>query len=86
MTIADAENPGDSGGEVVVTGSRIVRDGYAAPTPVTVLGAAEIAAQAPANIADFVNTLPSIAGSGTAGTNSGGLSNGVAGINSISLS
>jgi outer membrane receptor protein involved in Fe transport len=85
VTVADAENPGDAGGEVVVTGSRIVRDGYAAPTPVTVLGAAEIAAQAPANIADFVNTLPSIAGSGTAATNSGGLSNGVAGINSISL-
>ncbi|WP_286773622.1 MULTISPECIES: TonB-dependent receptor [unclassified Sphingomonas] len=80
---------GDEGatpkGDIVVTGSRIVRDGYAAPTPVSVLGAAEIAAQAPANIADFVNTLPSIAGSGTSATSSGSLSNGIAGINSISL-
>ncbi|UAK26513.1 TonB-dependent receptor [Sphingomonas nostoxanthinifaciens] len=71
--------------DIVVTGTRIVRDGYAAPTPVTVLGAAEIAAQAPANISDFVNQLPSIAGSGTAATSSGSLSNGIAGINSISL-
>jgi len=71
--------------EVTVTGSRIVRDGYSAPTPVTVLGAAEIAAQAPANISDFVNQLPAIAGSGTAATSSGSLSNGIAGVNSISL-
>ncbi|RYD23528.1 MAG: TonB-dependent receptor, partial [Lysobacteraceae bacterium] len=70
---------------MTVTGSRIVRDGYSAPTPVTVLGAADIAAQAPANISDFVNQLPSIAGSGTSGTSSGSLSNGAAGVNSISL-
>jgi outer membrane receptor protein involved in Fe transport len=71
--------------DITVTGSRIVRDGYSAPTPVTVLGAADIAAQAPANISDFVNQLPSIAGSGTSGTSSGALSNGAAGVNSISL-
>jgi outer membrane receptor protein involved in Fe transport len=71
--------------DITVTGSRIVRDGYSAPTPVTVLGAADIAAQAPANISDFVNQLPSIAGSGTSGTSSGSLSNGAAGVNSISL-
>ena len=72
-------------GDITVTGSRIVRDGYSAPTPVTVLGAADIAAQAPANIADFVNQLPAIAGSGTSATSSGSLSNGAAGVNSISL-
>ncbi|WP_404478215.1 TonB-dependent receptor plug domain-containing protein [Novosphingobium sp. BL-52-GroH] len=72
-------------GDIVVTGSRIVRDGYSAPTPVAVLGEADIAAQAPANISDFVNQLPAIAGSGTSGTNSGGLSGATAGINSIGL-
>lgn len=71
--------------EVIVTGSRIVRDGYNAPTPVAVLGEADIAAQAPANISDFVNQMPAIAGSGTSGTASGGLSNAAAGINSIGL-
>lgn len=71
--------------DIVVTGSRIVGDGYSAPTPVAVLGEADIAAQAPANISDFVNQLPAIAGSGTSGSASGGLSNAGAGINSIGL-
>jgi iron complex outermembrane receptor protein len=44
--------------EVMVTGSRIVRDGYEAPTPTTVIGAVDIAARSPANIADYVNQLP----------------------------
>lgn len=76
---------GETQGDIVVTGTRIVRDGYAAPTPVTVLSAAEISAQAPSNISEFVNQLPSIAGSGTSAGSSGSLSNGIAGINSISL-
>lgn len=71
--------------EVLVTGSRVVRDGYDAPTPVNVLSADEIKAAAPANISDFVNTLPSIAGSQTAANSSGGLSNGVAGISALNL-
>src|SRR5690349_18156800 len=71
--------------ELVVTGSRIARDGYDAPTPVNVLGAQEIAAAAPANIADFVNTLPSVAGSTTAANSSGSLSNGAAGISALNL-
>jgi len=71
--------------EVMVTGSRVVRDGYDAPTPVNVLGTEEIKAAAAANIADFVNTLPSVAGSSTAANSSGGLSNGVAGISALNL-
>ncbi|EJL35092.1 TonB-dependent siderophore receptor [Novosphingobium sp. AP12] len=86
----EVETPADEIAEgptsdIVVTGSRIVRDGYSAPTPVAVLGEADIAAQAPANISDFVNQMPAIAGSGTSGTSSGGLSNAGAGINSIGL-
>lgn len=75
----------DSLEEVIVTGSRVARDGYSAPTPVNVLGEDEIKAAAAANIADFVNTLPSVAGSATAATSSGGLSNGVAGISALNL-
>ncbi|WP_269714980.1 TonB-dependent receptor plug domain-containing protein [Caulobacter sp. NIBR2454] len=71
--------------EILVTGSRIARDGYAAPTPVNVLGTEEISAAAPANIADFVNTLPSVAGSSTAANSSGSLSNGAAGISALNL-
>jgi outer membrane receptor protein involved in Fe transport len=48
--------------EIVVTGSRVVRDGYEAPTPVSVIGVQEIEDAATANIADFVNTLPALVG------------------------
>src|SRR5690242_13423570 len=36
--------------EVVITGTAIIRNGYQAPTPVTVLGTEEIAKDAPINI------------------------------------
>lgn len=85
-TDAPASGSGEAAeGEIVVTGSRIVRDGYSAPTPVTVLGAAEINAQKPANISDFVNTLPAIGVGSTAQNSSGSLSDGTAGIASINL-
>ncbi|NKF24428.1 TonB-dependent receptor plug domain-containing protein [Solimonas marina] len=71
--------------EVVVTGSRVQRAGYEAPTPLTVLGTEDIQAAAPANVADFVNTLPSITGSQTASTSSGSLSYGLAGISAMNL-
>ncbi|MBL8774028.1 MAG: TonB-dependent receptor [Phenylobacterium sp.] len=71
--------------EITVTGSRIVRDGYNAPTPVSVVGTAEIKAQAPANLADFVNTIPAIVGSTTPASSSPSLSAGSAGINALNL-
>jgi outer membrane receptor protein involved in Fe transport len=71
--------------DVVVTGSRVARFGYDAPTPVSVITSQEIAAEAPANIADFVNTLPSVRGSSTSANSSGSLSNGLAGIASVNL-
>ena len=83
--LADEAAAGSDLEEVVVTGSRIARDGFDTPTPVNVLGAQEIAASAPANIADFVNTLPSVAGSITAANSSGSLSNGAAGISALNV-
>ena len=50
-------------GEVVITGSRIVRDGYEAPTPVTVATAQALKAAAPGNLADGLNQLPQFGGS-----------------------
>jgi outer membrane receptor protein involved in Fe transport len=49
--------------EIVVTGSRVVRDGYEAPTPVSVIGAEAFEAAGTPQIADFVNQLPSLSGS-----------------------
>lgn len=74
-----------TGPEITVTGSRIVRDGYDAPTPVSVISTKELKAEAPANISDFVNTLPAVRGSGTSASSNGSLSNGAAGINSVNL-
>lgn len=71
--------------DITVTGSRIVRDGYDAPTPVSVVSLKELKAEAPANISDFVNTLPAVRGSGTAASSNGSLSNGAAGVNSVNL-
>ncbi|HEY4365750.1 MAG TPA: TonB-dependent receptor [Steroidobacteraceae bacterium] len=48
--------------EVVVTGSRVVRDGYQAPTPVTVIGTEQLQQAPSQHISDFVNRLPAFAG------------------------
>ncbi|MGE3335812.1 MAG: TonB-dependent receptor plug domain-containing protein [Rhodospirillaceae bacterium] len=71
--------------EIVVTGSRIVRNGYEAPTPVSVLGAEDLNAQAALNIADAVNNLPSFAGSSTPHAGNSGTGNGVVGTNLLNL-
>ena len=70
---------------ITVTGSRIARTGYDAPTPVSVVTEAELKAEPQANIGDYVNTLPSVRGSQTSSTNSGSLSNGQAGIATVNL-
>jgi iron complex outermembrane receptor protein len=71
--------------EIVVTGSRIVRDGYEAPTPVSVLGAEQLDAMANTNIADAVNTLPAFSNSVTPRTLTGNLSGGASGVNQLNL-
>jgi len=57
---ATAEAAAAGGGDVVVTGSRIVRNGNSAPTPVTVLSSEEIAERSPGNVADYLNQLPAM--------------------------
>lgn len=84
---ADAASVSHSDRDIVVTGTRIRRDGYDAPVPVSVLGAAEIEAQKPANIADMVRTLPAITAGGvnSAVSSATSTSAGVFGINTINL-
>jgi iron complex outermembrane recepter protein len=71
--------------QVVVTGSHIVRDGYQAPTPVTVLDSAFLNASAPANIVDAVAELPSVVGSTTNQNTNQSFSAGQDGVASINL-
>jgi len=70
-----------AGDEVIVTGSRIIRYGYEAPTPLTVIGPTTLAQTALPNVADTLNTLPIFSGSltpaqgaGTPSFNNGGIS------------
>ncbi|WP_404713411.1 TonB-dependent receptor plug domain-containing protein [Sphingomonas sp. MMS24-J13] len=44
--------------EIVVTGSRLANSGFNAPTPVTVIGAQDIARQAAPNISEVLNQVP----------------------------
>ena len=55
--------------EVTVTGSRILRDGMTAPTPVTVVSAARLQDLATPNIGEVLNTLPSFRASTNPSTN-----------------
>lgn len=71
--------------EIVVTGTRVVRDGYEAPTPVSVLGMDELNAMAVTNIADAVNRLPSFGAGMTSRNTSGGVSGGGGGLNLLNL-
>lgn len=71
--------------DIVVTATRVTRDGYKAPTPTTVLGSEAIAAAAAPNIANFVNQIPSLSGSATPATQTGYVSNGTNGINALNL-
>ena len=72
--------------DIVVTGSRVVRSGFQTPQPLTVLSQKEIETQSPTNnLADFVNTLPALAGSTKPANSRLNLSSGQAGINALNL-
>ena len=72
--------------DIIVTGTRVVRDGYLAPTPLTVLSTEDIQNTSPTNnIADFVNQLPALAGSTRPSNSRLNLSSGQAGINALNL-
>ncbi|RZI38568.1 TonB-dependent receptor, partial [Herbaspirillum sp. HC18] len=51
------------GADIVVTGSRAIRDGSQAPTPVTVMAAEDLAKAQPGLIGEALNQLPSFRGS-----------------------
>jgi iron complex outermembrane receptor protein len=75
----------DAVDEIVVTGTRVVRDGYQAPTPLTVVGIEELLQAPQENLADFVNDLPSVANSTTPQGSATSASSGAAGVNAINL-
>jgi iron complex outermembrane receptor protein len=71
--------------ELVVTGSRIARAGFVAPTPVTVVSAEQAKLSAPNDIADSLATLPAFRGMSVRSQDTGTSSNGNAGASLLSL-
>ena len=81
-----SQSSGTEKEEIVVTGTRIRQDGYDAPVPSSVLGAADILAQKPNNLADLVNTMPAVAGTNfTPAQSSGNISSALAGMSVLDL-
>lgn len=70
---------------VVVTGTRVIRDGYEAPTPLTVLGIEEIQRAAQVNLAEQISRLPALAGSNNPRSTASNISGGFMGISSLNL-
>lgn len=54
--------------DIVVTGSRTIKDGSRAPTPVTVVSAEQLQASAPGTVGEGLNQLPAFRGSSNAST------------------
>lgn len=55
---ADANSSEVDAASIIVTGTRIVRDGYTAPTPVTVATTEDLMKSTPSSIPDALNKLP----------------------------
>ncbi len=71
---------------IVVTGTRIVRDGYSQPTPVTVITSDVINAQRTSGtIADVLITMPAFANNTVPSTINTALSTGLQGLSAINL-
>jgi iron complex outermembrane recepter protein len=66
--------------EITVTSSRVVRDGFQAPTPTTVIGAADIQNAAQINVFNYLSQLPALAGNVSTQSGNNLLSNGIQGI------
>ena len=71
--------------EVIVTGSRVVRDGYKAPTPTSVITQQDIQATAFPNVASVLNQMPQVWGSATPSSQGVNVSAGTAGQNILNL-
>lgn len=59
--VAAESREGAIGEAIIVTGSRVVTNGDAAPTPLTIVTADELVLQSPSNLPDALNKLPQFA-------------------------
>ncbi|ATY33979.1 TonB-dependent receptor plug domain-containing protein [Sphingomonas psychrotolerans] len=73
---SDEDAPGESDAEILVTGSRIDRAGFDAPTPTTIIGGDDLLKGNRPSIAQVLNDLPQFRASTTPVTNFSGTASG----------
>src|SRR5215471_8250971 len=71
--------------QVVVSATRLQSAGFDAPTPTTVLSAADLEQQAKPNVFDAITQLPAIQGSTGMGFNTGSTTNGLMGLSALGM-
>ncbi len=71
--------------QVVVSSTRLQAAGFDAPTPTTVISAADLQAQAKPNVFDSLKDLPALQGSTGASAQAGTTSNGLIGLSAIGM-
>ncbi len=82
---AGQEDAGPALTTVTVTATRVTRDGYSAPTPLTVFGDEDIARSGQINAFTAANQLPSLAGSNSTSTFGTTQSTGTGGLSTLNL-
>jgi outer membrane receptor protein involved in Fe transport len=71
--------------QVVVSSTRLQNAGFDAPTPTTVVSAADLEAQAKPSVFDSLTELPALQGSTGAGYNTGSTTTGLIGLSTLNL-
>ena len=71
--------------QVVVSSTRLQAAGFDAPTPTTVISAADLEAQAKPNVFDSLKDLPALQGSTGASSQAGSTSSGLIGLSAIGM-
>ena len=71
--------------QVTVSSTRLQNAGFDAPTPTTVVSAAELQAQAKPSVFDAITELPALQGSTGAGYNTGSTTTGLIGLSALGL-
>ncbi len=71
--------------EVVVTGTRIVREGYEAPTPLSVIDSSALENRSDTNLAVLVTQMPAFSGAGGIASNTSSFSSATPGLNLLNL-
>ncbi len=82
---AAPQEAADSIEELVITGSRIIREGYEAPTPLAVISTEALQTAPNGNIAAFLNTMPVFSGSTQPQSSQNSLGPGGSGANVLNL-